>query len=295
MRALELLGYDELAAQSSLVMQLLLSIAIAIGLGRILEIWLTVAQSSEETDGYLPQLFRMLLYGLCIFAGLAVFLTANGYRPTELYLSTGVLAAILAFASQQTLGDFFAGLTLSLESPFKIGGLDYAGRRHRRWGNGYKLAHDPTAPVGTMRRLSSRTVSWQKRAFATFTTKNTRIRPGTRCVSLPTTIRAPVKVLLLEAVLRCKRMVPGTLPTIRLSDASEAPYSYMVWVHFPNYPSMFAGREELFREIHDGLSAAGIQVAVDMQEATIFTCKSPTYRTTKRSDRTKVIGLCEYS
>jgi len=40
----------------------------------------------------------------------------------------------------------------------------------------------------------------------------------------------------------------------------------MVWVHFQNYPTMFAGREDLYREIRASLLDAGLQLAAEIQE-----------------------------
>jgi CRP-like cAMP-binding protein len=53
---------------------------------------------------------------------------------------------------------------------------------------------------------------------------------------------------------------------VRLTDASGIPYTYMVWVHLKNYPSMFRAREELYREIHRALQQAGIEIAPQIQE-----------------------------
>ena len=264
-RSFEAFENVDLAETSATLTQLALYTTVTIGIGRIVEVWITVSNADEDNDGHLPQLVRLILYGLCVIGALAVFLTVNGYRPTELYLSTGVLAAILAFASQQTLGDFFAGLTLSLESPFKLGDwivledgseggvidLNWRTTRLRQWDNSTLVVPNSVLAKTRIRNLHDRHHTYSPWYV---------IR-----ISADYDPRA-IKVLLLEAALRCKRNVPGTVPTIRLTDASQSPYSYMVWVHFPNYPSMFAGREELFREIHDGLNAAGIQVAVDMQE-----------------------------
>lgn len=74
------------------------------------------------------------------------------------------------------------------------------------------------------------------------------------------------KALLLEAALRCNKVLKTPLPSVRLKDAGTIPYTYVIWVHYQDFLSMFAGREELFREIHYGLKQAGIQVAPDTHE-----------------------------
>jgi CRP-like cAMP-binding protein len=87
--------------------------------------------------------------------------------------------------------------------------------------------------------------------------------------------------LLLDAAMRCESVLKIPNPVVRLADASSVPYSYMVWVHLKNYPAMFRGREELFREIHRGLRESGIEVAPEIQEfrtrrAAVTTAEPPT-------------------
>lgn len=274
-KVLETLEQPNFAAISATTTQLLLILTVAIGIGRIFEVWFSVSHVDEDNnDGRLPQLFRLILYAFCALGGLALFFTINGYRPTELYLSTGVLAAIIAFATQQTLGDFFAGLTLSLESPFKLGDwimledgteggvtdINWRTTRLRQWDNATLVVPNSVLAKTRIRNLHDR-----HHVFSPWYTIRIAADYDPRAV----------KVLLMEAASRCTRTVPGKLPVIRLLDATQSPYSYIIWVHFPNYLSMFAGREELFREIHDGLGVAGIQVAVDTQEVRYTRATNP--------------------
>ena len=60
--------------------------------------------------------------------------------------------------------------------------------------------------------------------------------------------------------------MPTPAPVIRLMNAEKSPYEYMVWMHFEDYPTMFAGREELYRNIDNTLRAEGIAIAADIQE-----------------------------
>lgn len=86
--------------------ELLIVAAVSFGIARLFEVWV-LSQREDGKKTRLPQLSRSALYGGCLFVGLLVFLIINDYSPTELYVSTGALAALLAFAMQQTLGDLF--------------------------------------------------------------------------------------------------------------------------------------------------------------------------------------------
>lgn len=75
-----------------------------------------------------------------------------------------------------------------------------------------------------------------------------------------------VKELLEAAARRCQTVLSSPAPVARLTDGATVPYTYMVWVHFQNYPTMFAGREDLYREIRASLLGAGLQLAAEIQE-----------------------------
>ena len=80
----------------------------------------------------------------------------------------------------------------------------------------------------------------------------------------------PEKVLsrLTDAVDQTEAIVGRPAPAIRLSDATTEPYAYSLWVHFENYLSMFAGRDELFRNIHAALDEAGLRTSARALEVT---------------------------
>ena len=265
-RALTEIGRPDLAATAKDAFFLIVLLSVAIGAGRLIEVWAVQRKTQEETHRLrLPQLVRILLYGLCLFVGLIVYFTIHGYRPTELYVSTGALAAVLAFAMQQTLGDFFSGIALSIERPFKIGewiilddgregeitDINWRSTRLRGWDNATHVL-----PNSMLARNAFKNMHDSSHRFAPWYEISISAEVDPRAMN----------VLLLEAALRCKRVLKDPLPLVRLMDATTAPYVYMVWVHFPSYPAMFAGREELFKEIHYGLKASGLQVGVDMQE-----------------------------
>lgn len=265
-RAVSELGRPDLAATAKDAFFLIVLLSVAIGAGRLIEVWAVQRRKQEMTHHLrLPQLVRTLLYSLCLFVGIIVYFTIHGYRPTELYLSTGALAAILAFVMQQTLGDFFSGIALSIEQPFKLGewiilddgregeiiDINWRSTRLRGWDNATHVV-----PNSTLARNAFKNMHDSSHLFAPWYEIS---------ISADVDPRA-MNVLLLEAALRCNRVLKDPLPLVRLMDITTAPYVYMVWVHFPSYPAMFTGREELFREIHNGLKASGLQVGVDMQE-----------------------------
>ena len=231
---------------------------------RIVELWI-LSRARKGVATALPGLQRGLLYAFAIVLGLVAFLTIEGYSITGVFISTGAVAAIVAFAMQRTLGDFFSGIALSIEQPFRIGDwialgdgtegqvidINWRATRLRGWDNSTFVI-----PNGELAGQGFKNLHGSDHLFAPWYE-----------IKIPAEVDPRfAKALLLEAALRCDKVLKQPLPVVRLIDASTVPYTYMVWVHFPNYPAMFAGREELYREVHYALNRAGVQAAPEVQE-----------------------------
>jgi small-conductance mechanosensitive channel len=238
-------------------------LAFGYGAARVIE-----ARIEQTEDGHQKQMSRLaktILLVACIFAGFVLFLVTNNYSPTKLYVSTGALAAILAFAMQQTLGDFFSGLALSIEKPFQTGDrlrfddgtegvvvdINWRSTQLRSFNEGLFVI--PNSMLSRQRFLNLRSSG---QIFA----QGFDIR-----VSGEADPREVIS-LLHAAAFRCESVLRSPEPTVRLKDASVDPYTYSAWVHFADYLAMFAGREDLYLEMHAALRGAGLKVAAPIQE-----------------------------
>ena len=238
--------------------------SIAWCLARLVELFF-LSNRTQDGETYLPRLQRGLLFGGFLFIGLASFIYLKGYSITGLYISTGAVAALLAFAMQQTLGDLFSGIALSIEHPFKLG-------------ERIRLADGSEGKVIDINWRATRLLAWDnstlvvpnselaKQGFTNLHGFDHLYAPWYE-VSVPAEVDPRLaQAILLEAALKCSRVMKDPLPLVRLVDASTVPYRYMIWVHFPNYVSMFAGREQLFQEIHYALKDIGAQVSPGIHE-----------------------------
>ncbi|CUH42626.1 mechanosensitive ion channel family protein [Ruegeria atlantica] len=250
------------------VTELLIILSISSGVARLIELWLVFQgpiTKSERRDAKLSQLGRTVLFGLCLFIGVLVYLATNGRTPSELFLSAGAIAALVAFAMQRTLGDLFSGIALSMEMPFKIGDwlrlsdgmegevtdINWRATRLRGWDNTTYVV-----PNGQLSQQSFTNLHGPEHQYA----------PWYQVKVSGDADPYDVKVLLELAASRCDAVLQGPAPVARLMDGTSNPYTYMVWVHFPNYPSMFAGREQLYSEIHRILKGEGLQISADIHE-----------------------------
>lgn len=218
-----------------------------------------------ETSQTLSGLVRGAIYVSCILMGVGIFLWQQGYSFTGVWVSTGLATALIGFALQQTLGDFFSGLALGLEGSFRIGDRlrledDTEGAViDINWRATWLHDWDNTTHIIPNSKLA-------KQGFTNLGNEFHYYHPW-YTIQLPADIDPRfAKQLLIEGVYRCRHVLKHPPPVVRLMDASKIPYTYMCWVFFPNYPAMFRGREELYREIHYVLKKAGVSPAATTME-----------------------------
>ncbi len=261
LNAVGISGWQETVGR---VTELLIFLAVASGVARLSEVWI-LTQDAAVHATKLSQLTRSVLYGFCLLVGLILFLSTNGYPASPLLYSTGVGAALLAFALQQTLGDLFSGIALSIERPFRIGDwlrmddgtegqvtdINWRATRLRGWDNTTLVI-----PNGLLARQSFTNLHGPSHVFAPWYLVRVSGEADPQ----------KVKAVLENAARRCNAVLDNPAPVARLIDGTTIPYTYMVWVHFQNYPVMFIGREELYCEIRHGLREAGLETAATIQE-----------------------------
>ena len=232
--------------------------------GRFAEGFLFHKKAARE-DWQLSKLARASIYGVCLAVSLSVFSVKYDITPAEVFVWTGATAAVLAFVMQQTLGDLFSGLAISLERPFKLGD----------W---LRLPDGTEGQVIDINWRATHLRAWDK---TTFVIPNAKLAQesftnlhGRNHAFAPWYVvkvsgeHSPEHVLelLKQATEACTYPLPTPAPVVRLMNAEKSPYEYMVWLHFEDYPTMFAGREELYRSIDAILRAEQIAIAADIQE-----------------------------
>ncbi len=90
--------------------------AVNILVGLIIDLWLSQILK-RQTSALLKLIVSLGLYFLC----LVIIFNVIGLNITALFTTSALLTAIIGFALQPTLGNFFSGISLRLDQPFKIG------------------------------------------------------------------------------------------------------------------------------------------------------------------------------
>lgn len=255
-----------LVAPIGWVTALLVHLAMAWALARVITLVTKQRRRRARRSDQLPKLIEALIYVAALLVAVGVFMWQKGYSFTGVWVSTGVAAGVIGLALQRTLGDLFAGVSLGVEGPFRIGDwlelpnesiigqvvdLNWRATRLRGWDNATIVVPNSRVAGATLKNYYSDHHLYAPWYFVNIPAE---VSPRFACA------------LLLDAAMRCDSVLKFPNPVIRLADASKMPYSYMVWVHLRNYPSMFRAREELYREIHLGLQEAGIDVAPTVTE-----------------------------
>jgi small-conductance mechanosensitive channel len=264
--ALSVLELPSLIASVQWWTALFVHLAVAWAIGRVITVIAKERRRRKNRSEHMPKLIEALLSVTVLLIAVGLFMWQQGYSFTGVWVSTGVAAGVVGLALQRTLGDLFAGVSLGIEAPFRIGDwvelpdekiigqvvdLNWRATRLRGWDNATVVI-----PNGRMASASIRNYYSDHHLYGPWYYVNVpaEVSPRFACA------------ILLDAAMRCDSVLKFPMPVVRLADASKVPYSYMVWVFLKSYPTMFRAREELYREIHIGLQEAGIEISPEVTE-----------------------------
>ncbi len=166
---------------------------------------------------------------------------------TGLVVSSGIVAAVIGLAMQNSLSDLIAGVAISVERPFKIGDwieledgtcgevveVNWRATHIKSWRNSIYIL--PNARISDA-RIHNHSLHDSTYAFATY-------------VHIPSTVPpALVRRVLLQACVEASSVLNDPPPMVRIAEAGGS-YKYMVFVYFESFPAHFAGKSELLLHI----------------------------------------------
>lgn len=218
-----------------------------------------------------PRILQHIVAVGLYFLAFAVILVAVFERQaSSVLVSTSVLVGVVGLALQNVLADLFSGISITLERPFTVGDwVEFADGTAGEvtdisWQAIYLKSFNESRYVMPNRTASGIAVHNYSKPTRTYAMwyevkVDARHEPAT------------VRQLLLEAALGCAAVKKSPSPAVNLADASSNPYTYVVYVRFKDYPSHFAGRTDLYLNIHTYLTRAGIGTAAVKYEVSTET------------------------
>ncbi len=215
--------------------------------------------------------FDMTLKILVVGAAAYLFLLIWGINPTAWLASAGVIGIAVGFAAKDTLANFFSGIFIIADAPYKIG--DYiildTGERGMVKQVGMRstrlLTRDdieitiPNAVIGNAKITNESGGPWEK--------ERVRIPIG---VAYGSDVDA-VEELLVKIALEHPEVVKNPEPRVRLRmfGPSSLDFELLGWIDHPELRGRIV--HELNKAIYKGLHAAGIQIPFPQTDVHIRT------------------------
>lgn len=202
---------------------------------------------------------------------------------TGLVATSGVVTIIIGFAIREMIADFFSGIAMNTERPYRIG--DYVelepgmvGRvTELNWRSTRLTTQSGTVVIVPNSNLASR-------QFVNYSLPTPEYRESMQVVLNFTTDPRRAENILLAAVLATRGLVEGAPHSVRIKDFSERGVIYELRFFIQSYADRANMRHEVARHALHHLQQAGIPIPYGQQEV-FLSRERPRRRETRLSAR----------
>ena len=263
------------------VAESLLWLSLAWLAARIIDVFLW-RRIAERTGRPAPKLL-VAVVRLLIFLGAAAFIVAVVFHQplTGLAVSSGVLGIVLGFALQKMISDFFSGIALSMEHPFRVGDwIEIEGTAGRvtetNWRATRMITLDHITVVVPNSYLSEHTIKNFNLPAAHFRTQV--------AVGLEYSVPIPdAKRVLLAATKGADGVLPEPSPDVLLTDYGDNGINYTIRFFVSGYADMMSTRDRVMTGIGRHLYQAGFGVPYPKRD--VYYTPMPPREINRKADR----------
>jgi MscS family membrane protein len=216
------------------------------------------AASTELAREFNP-LFSKVGKVFIALVALSMLLQHFGVNVASLVVSLGVGSLAVGLAAQDTLANMFAGFTILLDRPFRVG-------------DRIQLATGETGDVqsigmrATVIKTGDETVVIVPNSLLVKERLVNQSRPTRHIVTRAEVAVAfgsdlpRVKEILRRSALSSARVDPDREPVILITRLHESAVNFVVMFWARDYAEQGLARTEVYEAVHDGLTAAGIEI-----------------------------------
>jgi MscS family membrane protein len=216
------------------------------------------ASASQVAREFTP-LFSKVGKVFIALVALTMLLQHFGVNVASLVVSLGVGSLAVGLAAQDTLANMFAGFTILLDQPFRVG-------------DRIQLATGETGDVqsigmrATIIKTGDETIVIVPNSLLVKERLVNQSRP-TRHLATRVEVGVAfgsdlekVKDVLRAAALRSPRVDPDREPVVLITRFAESAVNFQVMFWARDYAEQGLARSEVYEAVHDGLAAAGIAI-----------------------------------
>ncbi len=212
--------------------------------------------------GMVPLLSRILNFFIYVLAFI-IILYALGVNITAFVAGLGIAGIAIAFAMQETLSQFFAGMYVLSEQPIRVG--DFVELETGQMGYVVEIGWRAVK----IRELPNNIIVIPNSKLVTSVIKNYSLpKPETRCiVSLSVGYDSDlekVERVTIEVAKKAMRKLgidaPGLEPIVRFSGFGEYGINLTVVMPVKEFTQQFALRHEFVKELHRRYREEGIEI-----------------------------------
>lgn len=241
---------------------LLITLALARSYSILLD-WYAARSQPDASTAELAREFNPLFskVGKVFIAlvALSMLLQHFGVNVASLVVSLGVGSLAVGLAAQDTLSNMFAGFTILLDRPFRVG-------------DRIQLASGEVGDVqsigmrATIIKTGEETILIVPNSLLVKERLVNQSRPTRHLVTRVEVAVAfgsdlgKVKDILRRAALRSPRVDPDRDPVVLITRLHEFAVNFVVMFWARDYAEQGLARTEVFEAVHDGLTAAGIEI-----------------------------------